>query len=251
MSSFKSLCDLLKTEVVHKKIITDGNCFFHALEYALGNCDLEANQSKLYRNTRIEVATFSIQDIKRNFPEELKKYKEEQVRTKNDIERYKEWTKKKIRFLERFKTNNEYSTEDIIYHAAAMKKKILCIVEEEIPNKMSIICPNIPFLRENIVMMVHSGGNHYNTFLTPVYLSKEFVHALKNYKLGPFDSLMEENGVTVKDITLDRLLSSIIKSRLTRRRTINKNSSKTKTSKSRTSKTFKTRKKLNLLPELL
>lgn len=219
--NLKNLCELLKTDVLYGEIITDGNCFFHALEYALGNCDLEANNKRLYKKTRIEVATYAIEYLKQDFPRLMKEYKE-QPRSRRDIERYKEWTKKKLRFLERFKTNNEYSNEDIIYHAAMMKQKILCIVEEEEPNKMSIVCPNIPFTRDNIVMLVHSGGNHYNTFEYPIHLPKDFIYALKNYKMGPFDSLMEEHGITVKDITLGRLLDFIVESRLRHRRTKNK-----------------------------
>lgn len=60
---FQHLCDLLKTRIIHGKITNNGNCFFHALEYALGNCGLVANQD-LYDQIRREVATFAVQKLR-------------------------------------------------------------------------------------------------------------------------------------------------------------------------------------------
>jgi hypothetical protein len=60
---FKNLCDLLKTHVVHGEITSNGSCFLHALEYALGNCDMIANRQDLYQKTRRQVAAFAIEKL--------------------------------------------------------------------------------------------------------------------------------------------------------------------------------------------
>jgi len=140
----KNLCDLLKTQVVHGKITSNGSCFLHALEYALGNCDMIANRQDLYQKTRKEVATFAIEKL--NQQEEILVSEFNEVpRTDEEMVRFYEAFEKRLDFLEQFKTNNAFSNEDIVQYAALLKRKILCIVEEGGENRMSLICPNIPF----------------------------------------------------------------------------------------------------------
>lgn len=216
-SMFKNLLNLLKTHVVQGKITTNGNCFFHALEYAIGNCDIDPNRQDLYQKTRKEVASFAIQKLKRQERGLLAEYKQVK-RTDEEIARFYKTSEKRINFLEEFKTNKEYSNEDIIYYAALRKKKILCIVEEEAPNRVSMICPNIPFLKENIVFLVHSNGNHYNTFHYPIHVSEEMVYALKHL---PVESVSKEYIITIKDFTLEQLLSFLVTYRVNRRKSKN------------------------------
>jgi hypothetical protein len=212
---FKNLCELLNTHVVSGKITTNGNCFLHALEYALGNCGLLANRQDLYQKTRRDIAAFAIQKLRRQEKDLLKEYKKF-PRSASDLERFKQTFDDRISFLEEFKTNDEYSNEDIIYYAALRKRKILCIVEEGGDNRVSLICPNIPFKKENILFMVHSQGIHYNTFQYPIRVSEEMVYALKHL---PVETVSTEYIITIKDFTLDNLLEYIVASRVKRRRT--------------------------------
>jgi hypothetical protein len=214
---FKNLCDLLKSHVVKGKITSNGNCFFHALEYALGNCDIDSNRQDLYEKTRRNVASFAIQKLRSQEPELLKEYTQVK-RTDEEIARFYKTSDERIDFLESFKTNNDYSNEDIIFYASLRKRKILCIVEEGGANRVSMICPNIPFQKENILFLVHSNGNHYNTFQYPIHVSEEMVYALKHL---PVESVSKEYIITIKDFTLDQLLSFVVTSRVKLRKSKN------------------------------
>ena len=222
---FKNLCDILKTRVVHGKITSDGNCFFHALEYALGNCDLIPNRPDLYDKTRKEAAFFAIQKIKRQERSLLDEFKQVS-RTDEDIARFHQTFEDRLDFLDRFKTNKEYSNEDIIQYTALLKRKILCIVEEEGDHRVSLICPNIPFTSKNIVFLLHSNGNHYITFQYPIHVSDEMVYALKHL---PVETVSKEYVITIKDFTLDKLLTFVLTSRIHRRKTENISKNKRKT----------------------
>lgn len=215
--SFENLCDLLKTELVTGKITTDGNCFFHALEYALGNCGIGSTHPDIYKKTRKMIASFAIQKLRRQERSLLTEYKK-YPRSSEDLLRFKRTFEDRISFLEEFKTNDEYSNEDIIYYAALQKRKILCIVEEGGDNRVSLICPNIPFLKRDILFLVHSDGNHYNTFQYPIHVSEEMVYALKNL---PVETISTEYIITIKDFTLDNLLEFIVSARIKRRKTEN------------------------------
>lgn len=207
----------MKTRVVHGKIISDGNCFIHALEYALRNCDVYATRPGLYNKTRREVATFAIEKLREQEPELLAEFKEV-PRNDEEIARFYQTFEERLDFLERFKTNKEYSNEDIIQYAALLKNKILCIVEEEGDHRVSLICPDIPFTPNNVLFLVHSNGNHYNTFEYPIHVSMELIRALKNLKV---ETVSSEYTLTMKDFTLKQLLSLLLKNRMNRRKTNN------------------------------
>lgn len=212
----KNLCDLLKTQVVHGKITSNGSCFLHALEYALGNCDMIANRQDLYQKTRREVATFAIEKLNQQ-EETLLSELNEVPRTDEEIARFYEAFEKRLDFLEKFKTNKAYSNEDIVQYAALLKGKILCIVEEEGENRMSLICPNIPFQKENILFLVHSNGIHYESFEYPIHVSDEMVYALKHVT----NIELNEYTMKLKEFTLQQLLSFIVKNRMNQRKTQN------------------------------
>jgi hypothetical protein len=91
----------------------------------------------------------------------------------------------------------------------------LCIVEEKGENRMSLICPNIPFQKENILFLVHSDGIHYESFEYPIHVSDEMVYVLKH--LQGVDVM--EHTMKLKKFTLQQLLSFIVTSRIRRRRT--------------------------------
>jgi hypothetical protein len=211
---FKNLCDLLKTQVVHGKITSNGSCFLHALEYALGNCDMIANRQELYQKTRKEVATFAIEKLNQQKETLLAEFNAVH-RTPEEIVRFYETFEERLDFLEQFKANNAFSNEDIVQYAALLKGKILCIVEEKGENRMSLICSDIPFRKENILFLVHSHGIHYDTFEYPIHVSDEMVYALKH--LQGVDVM--EYTMKLKEFTLQQLLSFIVTSRIRRRRT--------------------------------
>lgn len=214
---FKNLCDLLKTHAVHGKITSNGNCFFHALEYALGNCDLDANRPDLYDETRRDAAVFAIQKLKRQKRGLLTEFNQVK-RSDEDLARFHQTFEDRLNFLERFKTNKEYSNEDIIQYTSLLKRKVLCIVEEEGDHRVSLICPNVPFTSKNIVFLLHSNGNHYITFQYPIHVSEEIVYALKHL---PVETVSKENVITVKDFVLEQLIHFIVTSRFQRRKTKN------------------------------
>lgn len=214
----KNLCDILKTKVVKGKITSNGNCFLHALEYALGKCDMVANRQDLYNKTRREVAAFAIRKIKQQKRGLLDEFNE-QHRQDEEIARFYETFEKRIYFLERFKTNKEYSNEDIIYYAALLKRKILCIVEEGGDQRVSLICPDIPFRKENILFMLHSSGIHYESFQYPIHVTDEMAYVLKHIQYG---TVITEGIITIKDFLLSQLISFVVNARVNRRRTENR-----------------------------
>jgi hypothetical protein len=210
---FKNLCDLLKTQVVHGNITSNGSCFLHALEYALGNCDMIPNRQDLYQKTRREVATFAIEKLNQQKETLLAEFNAVH-RTPEEIVRFYETFEERLDFLEQFKANNAFSNEDIVQYAALLKGKILCIVEEKGENRMSLICPDIPFRKENILFLVHSDGIHYESFEYPIHVSDEMVYALKH--LQGVDVM--EHTMKLKEFTLQQLLSFIVTTRIRRRR---------------------------------
>jgi hypothetical protein len=215
----KNLCDLLETQVVHGNITSNGSCFLHALEYALGNCDMIDNRYDLYQKTRSEVATFAIQKLEEQEKTFLSEFNTV-PRTNEELIRFYDTFDKRIDFLEKFKTNNAFSNEDIVQYAALLKGKILCIVEEKGENRMSLICPDIPFRKENILFLVHSERIHYESFEYPIHVSDEMVYALKH--LQGVDVM--EYTMKLKEFTLQQLLSFIVTTRIRRRRTENRRS---------------------------
>jgi hypothetical protein len=214
----KNLCDILKTKVVKGKITTNGNCFLHAFEYALGNCDMVANRQDLYNKTRREVATFAIRKIKQQKRGLLAEFNQ-RSRTDEEIARFYDTFEKRIKFLEDFKTNKEYSNEDIIYYAALLKRKILCIVEEGGDQRVSLVCPDIPFRKENIVFLLHSSGIHYESFQYPIHVSEEIAYVLDHIQDG---TVIKEGTITIKDFLLNQLISFVVTARVNRRRTENR-----------------------------
>jgi hypothetical protein len=198
----------------------------------LGNCGLAANRQSLYDETREQVASFAIQKLIRQEPRLLAEYKEI-PRSDTEISHFYQTYEDRLDFLERFKHNKEYSNEDIIQYSALFKRKIICIVEEEGDNRMSMICPGVPFRRENIIFLLHSNGNHYETFQYPIYLSDEMIDALKNL---PVETVSKEYIMTMKDFTLDDLMSFILSERVKRRKNLNQRTRSKKASSAKHSR---------------
>ena len=214
---FKNLCELLNTQVIKGEITTNGNCFLHALEYALRNGDIGSHREDLFNKTRREVASFAIQKIKSQKRKLLAEFKQVE-RNEEEMTRFYDAFDERIHFLQDFKTNKEYSNEDIIYYAALYKQVNLCIVEEEGPHRMALISPNLPLTSKNTLFFVHSNGNHYNTFEYPIHVSSELLYALKHLQAP---SEFKEYTITIKDFILEDLMKKIVSNRINRRKTEN------------------------------
>ena len=203
MSELDLLTTLLESKIRYNAITSDGNCFFHALEYALGNCDIGDKKNPLYNQTRQEVSDLLI--AKYNEDLDLMDLVNE-VDTKNhwvEIERIQE----KIKFMQHFRNSYVYSTEEVIYFSALLKKKILFIVREE-PDpdgfvgdfQTTLIIPKgVPIRPENVLVMIHSDGIHYNTLQYPLKITDKFLTMIRRYNDSP-DGLRftDVPGISIK-----------------------------------------------------
>jgi hypothetical protein len=122
----KNLCDLLKTQVVHGKITSNGSCFLHALEYALGNCDMIANRQDLYQKTRREVATFAIEKLNQQ-EETLVSELNTVPRTDEEIVRFYEVFEKRLDFWKNSKPTRP-SPMKILFNMLPSLKERFCVL---------------------------------------------------------------------------------------------------------------------------
>ncbi len=110
MSVMEIFTMMLNTTVLHQAVINDGDCFFHALEYALGYCPLVPEEVQelsaeekypfierdIYRNTRTQVSERLLQvpnallqdqfELLEHQNALLNKYKEKRKRIKYELE---------------------------------------------------------------------------------------------------------------------------------------------------------------------
>jgi hypothetical protein len=184
--------------ILKNRITTNGNCFFHALEYALGNCDL-LDDDRIDRLAMSDRWTASIA------LENLYNDEYTSVRSSgNDASKERELNtvKEKIQFALRFPhptgKNYEFSNEDVIYVTAGFKSKIIFILEDApIPDKNDhdqyaftlIEPPEVPYAKENIVILIRTGTNHYDTLPYPLRIPDLFMEQLTRYKSNPNTSI--------------------------------------------------------------
>ena len=108
------------TEILEDGIISDGNCFFHALEYADETCDI----NPLYRdimNSRTRIYEQAINRLERKRRRGLTQIFD--VDSFQNIPIQRQIDKYTIN-----KHNKEWTTRDIVYEAALYKKKNIFIL---------------------------------------------------------------------------------------------------------------------------
>jgi hypothetical protein len=217
MSELDYLMTILNNKIVHHQIIINGNCFFHALEYALGKCkidDIDDKHNNLYNKTRQEVSDLLLEQYNKELdPETLFQKYLDDIDDIDDIESIEqkmfkdiEEINKKIRFIRRFRTSLVFSTDEVVFFSALLKKKVLFVVREqkELENfQTTLIIPQgVEIKKENILVMIHSDGLHYNTLTYPLNLSDKFVEMLIKYNKSNDGILDRFPSTGVKEIVL-------------------------------------------------
>jgi len=158
--------------IIKHKITSDGNCFFHALEYALGNCRLSDKKHPYLNEDRVAAAD-ALTNIYENELQELTR-RQESSRLSGEEENRMYILRNKPAQLARFrKTSGRlvYSEEEEIYITAYLKEKIIFLIDcEPIPDKnrvqygFTLVMPDGIDLREdNIVIMTRTDRIHYDT----------------------------------------------------------------------------------------
>lgn len=209
MSELDLLTTMLKTQIRYGTITTNGNCFFHALEYALGNCLIDDRQSPLFNQTRQHVSELLIG----KYENELNEIQKQIQRTRNPVLlRERIGIQQKIAFMYHFMHSLEYSTEEVIYFSALLKEKVLFIVRDQMFDgefQTTLIVPEgISITRDNVLVMIHSNGNHYNTLTYPLTLSDKFLKMLRRYNTSDVDQRSTDvYGIHIKFGILKHVLS--------------------------------------------
>jgi len=200
MSELDVLTTMLKSEIRYDTITTDGNCFFHALEYALGNCRIDDTRSPLFNQTRQHVS----QLLLGKYLEDLREVQQRMQRLRSPaLLKDRIRIQRKIAFMHHFMNSLEYSTEEVIYFSALLKDKILFIVRDQMYDgefQVTLIVPDgVTFTRDNILVLIHSNGNHYNTLTYPLTRSDKFLNMLQKYHTSEDDQRSTDvDGVHIK-----------------------------------------------------
>ncbi len=211
MSELNTLLRLLDTSIVKNSIIGNGNCFFHALEYALGNCPLRDRDSTqpnpIYKQSRHELCQFMRERYERELrkaqdPYEIKKLQ----RQLYEIQLFREPDRPQP---ERPRPETWiYATETFIFHAALLKRKVIVIVREDSPFMTTLIQPDgIPLTKETILFMIHSGKEHYNTLQYPLQITDALISMIQSFSTYGDCSVIREEEITIKETSLGYVLS--------------------------------------------
>ena len=210
MNDLKRFLDFLRRGPLMKgKITTDGNCFFHALEYALGNCQLPDKKHRYLNRDRLAAvdALRSIYEPESERLHQLNWLSDAQRSEMIDLDRK---LAELVQLEDTTGRDYEFSTEDIIYITAFLKGKILFILEcEPIPDRnevqygFTLIAPDgIDLTEENIVILTRTGRNHYDT------LNYGQINGRDNGRIFP-DSFVDTLRRNIPDLpsihTLDRV----------------------------------------------
>jgi hypothetical protein len=183
--------------ILEHRITTNGNCFFHALEYALGKCELDAKDLTEKERRLLNEDRTSVSELLKVL------YNNEHNSVVDSTDR--KIVQNKFNFVNKFSKTNvqplEYSTEPVIFVTAMMKSKILVVVDTEpLPGNTTqfgfslIEPPGVTFTKENLVILIRSDGNHYNTLKYPLVIPDVFMKNLKAYK---------ESGNALQDTTFE------------------------------------------------
>jgi len=155
------------TQILEHGIISDGNCFFHALEYSDEKCDINPLYSDIM-NSRTRIYTQAINRLERK-------------RKRGDTEIFDVDSLQNIpikRQIDKYtinKHNKEWTTRDIVYEASLYKNKnIFMFGWDQLNNTvgLSIIRNNLEkdndFNENNILFLINVSNNfdgfHYITF---------------------------------------------------------------------------------------
>ena len=153
------------------EITSNGNCFFHALEYALGNCQINDTENVLFNddrtltgNTLIDM--YQAELVRLNLLDETNRISNEEIARRKTL-------REKIKRLNKFIDTSGrlvYSEEDEICLNAFFKKKILFIIDcTNIPGYLgeygfTLVKPDgIDLIEDNIVIMTRTARQHYDT----------------------------------------------------------------------------------------
>jgi len=200
--------------ILKNGITNNGNCFFHALEYALGNCTLDEQSHPLLNQDRHTAVSL----LRKIYESEYGRvFDSNQAFESKDREL--DELSEKVEFLEKFDKvtgqNYEYSTEEVIQITAYLKEKILFIFDvEPIPPEntqygFTLIEPiGVEFKKENIVILIRTGQNHYDTLRYPLDIPVAFVERLSRFRHDPNSPhIMMFELVKVKPGNVHKLLN--------------------------------------------
>jgi hypothetical protein len=208
MSELELLTTMLKSQIRNHVITTDGNCFFHALEYALGNCLIDDRKNPLFNQTRIQVSELLLG----KYEHELKELQKQIQKNRNPrLLRERIGLQRMIAFIHHFMNSLEYSTEEVIYFSAMLKEKIFLIVRDQPFDgefQTTLIIPEgVSITRDNVLVLIHSNGNHYNTLTYPLTLSDKFLNMLRRYNASDVDQRSTDvGGIQIKFGVLKHVL---------------------------------------------
>ncbi len=207
----KFLKVLGKGPLLKGKITEDGNCFFHALEYALGNCPLSDKKHPLLNEDRLD----AVRALRRIYQPESNRMHSKRLTNSNkrELGDLDHKLAELVELEDLTGPNYAFSTEEVIYMTSFLKQKILFILEcEPIPERgthqygFTLILPKRIKSRdlvgwENLVILTRTGGNHYDTLKYPLDLPDRFVNTLREWSLDPdtltihaLDRVMVKNG---------------------------------------------------------
>jgi hypothetical protein len=180
------------TEILEDGIISDGNCFFHALEYADETCDINPLYSDIM-NSRTRIYEQAINRLERKRRRGLTQIFD--VDSFQNIPIQRQIDKYTIN-----KHNKEWTTRDIVYEAALYKKKNIFIFGwDQLNNTVALTIirnnseKNNDFNENNVLFLINISNNfdafHYITFKradirydNSIRPTREFLHKINKYR---------------------------------------------------------------------
>jgi hypothetical protein len=212
-------------KILEHEILSDGNCFYHSLEYANADCDLDP----LYRtivNSRRRICNLVIEQIKRAHG----------VRRESDLSRA---ARVKAQTFENMKETKEWTQDECELQGAVDKQKDLFIITRNSDEPLHlqdirVIRPsgreNLPFEGDKMLFLIHlvhntdlpdnmgimhqvATGVHFITFqreslYEPIEPNDEFIDRINKYTTtGGFNDFYEDrldsDGVVTYRFNID------------------------------------------------
>jgi len=205
-------------------IISDGNCFFHALYYAITNNLSPKNLNKILLNMRKKYARLVIENevyYDKYFDNVLLPKKDKII---DDIltnrhsiyrSRYKISEQLPPTFIQSMNGSWKYSETDIIRAAAVELRKVIIIISMNKFGGITIILPNnLEITKDNVVFLICMHTIHYVPFkFNPnnpelkVTISKKMLKKLKSLPLK-LETTVYDNRSSVLYCTSNELFDS-------------------------------------------
>jgi len=220
-------------KILEHEILSDGNCFYHSLEYANAECDLDP----LYRtivNSRRRICNLVIEQIKR----------EHGVRRESDLPRP---ARLKANSFENMKETKEWTQDECELQGAVDKQKDLFIITSNSDEPLHlqdirVIRPrgreNLPFEANKMLFLIHlvhntdlpdnmgimhevATGVHFITFereswYEPIEPNDEFVDRINRYITrdnsrfnGIYEDKLDSDGVVTYRFNIDNFDSEL------------------------------------------